>query len=221
MNHAIIVAGGRGVRMGAELPKQFLPIAGLPILMHTIRAFAASAHAFGIILVLPNGDMDYWAELCVRHSFDIPHEVVAGGETRFHSVRNGLAAISDTSGVTLVHDGVRPFVSSDLIDRVATAAQAFGAVIPCIAPTDSMRIVQGDTSKHTDRSLYRMVQTPQGFRSALISAAYSTEYSPLFTDDASVVEHHGSPITLVEGEGRNIKITTPTDMLIGEVFMGK
>lgn len=210
---ALIVAGGKGLRMGSELPKQFLPVGGKPVLMRTLEAFYRFDAAIDLILVLPEEQQDYWKELCEKHRFPVPHRIVSGGETRFHSVRNGLAFVSG-AGLVGVHDGVRPFVSQEVIRRCYDAAATKRAVIPVVDVVETLRQLT-ETGSHTvDRSRYRLVQTPQVFDADLLKQAYEQDYTPFFTDDASVVEAMGTPVCLVEGNRENIKITTPFDLKV-------
>lgn len=210
---ALIVAGGKGLRMGSDLPKQFLPVGGKPVLMHTLEAFYRFDAAIDLILVLPEEQQDYWKELCEKHCFPVPHRIVSGGETRFHSVRNGLAFVSG-AGLVGVHDGVRPFVSQEVIRRCYDAAATKKAVIPVVDVVETVRQLT-ETGSHTvDRSRYRLVQTPQVFDADLLKQAYKQDYTPFFTDDASVVEAMGTPVCLVEGNRENIKITTPFDLKV-------
>ena len=221
---AIIVAGGSGTRFGAELPKQFLALGGLPILMRTIEAFHGNRDSsFDVIVTLPAAQMGLWHDLCARHGFAVPHRVVAGGETRWHSVKNALDSIGDPAGVDViaVHDGVRPLATPDLINRVIDAAHRDGAAIPVVMLNDSVRQVSGDGSHALDRSSLRAVQTPQAFEAKLLLDAYSLPYQPTFTDDASVVECTGHAITLVEGDPRNLKITRPMDLVLAEYLMNQ
>ena len=209
----IIVAGGKGERMGTTLPKQFLPLAGRPILMHTIERFAIALPGCRIVVVLPHDRQAFWQTLCAEHGFALTHRVCDGGATRFESVRNGLAEIGDAE-VIAVHDGVRPLVSPELIRRVVEVAEQSGAAIPVVLPNDSLREMEPEGG-----SRYRMVQTPQVFLRSVLLAAYRQPYNTAFTDDASVVEYAGGSITLCEGDYANIKITTPTDCLIAKAFM--
>ena len=223
MDYAIIVAGGKGLRMGGEIPKQFIPVAGKPILMHTLEKFQhygeslAGAEGLEIILVLPKEQQEYWAELCTKYSFKVPHTIVNGGETRFHSVQNGLKAIPDCAeGVVGIHDGVRPFVSLDVIKRCYQEARVKKAVIPVMPVTDTLRdVTQG---KNVYRENYKIVQTPQTFDIQLLKKANQQPYSEAFTDDASVVEAIGQEVTMVEGNRENIKIPTPFDLKIADVI---
>lgn len=220
MNFVIIVAGGKGLRMGADLPKQFLPIGGKPVLMHTLEAFHKADAAMRLILVLPQSQQTYWKSLCEEYAFSIPHQVADGGETRFHSVKNGLALV-DEAGLVGVHDGVRPFASIEVIRRCYAEAARYKAVVPVIDVVETIRMVQGDDSQTVDRNQYKLVQTPQVFDVALLKQAYHQSYIPGFTDDASVVEAYGEKIHLTEGNRENIKITTPFDLKIAETILQK
>ena len=214
----IIVAGGSGSRMGTEIPKQFLELAGKPVLMHTIQVFYNYDPDCELILVLPETQQKFWNELCLKHSFSIRHQVVSGGETRFHSVRNGLKMIQD-EGIVFIHDGVRPLVSPETIDRCFQMAVKNGNAIPVLQVTDSLRKLKRNQSNSVDRTLYLIVQTPQTFRTEQILMAYQQEYKRTFTDDASVAEKAGIPIFYVTGNPENIKITAPTDLIIAEAFL--
>lgn len=216
----IIVAGGKGLRIGGEIPKQFIPIGGKPILMHTIEAFYNYNNNINIILVLPASHQEYWAELCTQYNFTIPHVIANGGETRFHSVKNGLQLVSE--GIVGVHDGARPFASKQLIKACFDKAMTDKAVIPAIPSTDSLREIQDDgKSKIVDRSKIVSIQTPQVFDVATLKKAYKVEFNNTFTDDASVVEAMSIDVTLVPGEDTNIKITTPIDLKIGELILSE
>lgn len=229
MDYVIIVAGGKGLRMGGEVPKQFLPIAGKPVLMRTIERFREYSDAcrpasdpLRIILVLPKAQQDYWQQLCREHSFSPEYLLADGGATRFHSVQSGLSLIpDDESGVVGVHDGVRPFVSVDTIARLYDAARRERAVIPCLPMTDSLRRRGEDGRWHSAvREDYRTVQTPQVFDIQLLKEANRHPYDESFTDDASVVAAIGHEPVMIEGNRENIKITTPMDMLIAEAMSG-
>jgi 2-C-methyl-D-erythritol 4-phosphate cytidylyltransferase len=218
MDYIIIVAGGKGLRMGSEIPKQFMSVGGKPILMRTIERFREYSEALNIIVVLPHEQQEYWHELCDKHHFTIKHTVVDGGDTRFASSKNGIAAIpDDEEGVAGIHDGVRPFVSVDVIDRCFEAAREEFAAIPVMPVTDTLRYVdkQGG-GKNVMRSDYRIVQTPQVFDIGLLKQAFNQPYQESFTDDASVVENLGCSVDMVEGNRGNIKITTPFDLKIAE-----
>jgi 2-C-methyl-D-erythritol 4-phosphate cytidylyltransferase len=212
---AIIVAGGKGERMQANIPKQFLEIKGKPILMHTLEVFRRYDASVKLVLVLPAVQVEFWTELCKKHNFTLPHQVVAGGQTRFQSVKNGLEAVV-APALVAVHDGVRPLVSVETIARCFDEAEKHGAVIPVVDSVDSIRQITGDGSQSVDRSAYKLVQTPQVFDAELLKKAYEQDFSPLFTDDASVVEAIGVEIHLVEGNRENIKITTEFDLRIAE-----
>lgn len=218
MTHTVlIVAGGKGLRMGSDLPKQFLPIGGKPVLMHTIEAFHCFDRTMKIILVLPKEQQTYWQELCAKHSFVIEHTVADGGETRFHSVKNGLACVN--SGLVGVHDGVRPFVAPEVIKRCYELAAIKKAVIPVIDVMETVRHITETGSETVNRNDYKLVQTPQVFDAELLKQAYAQEYTPFFTDDASVVEAMGVPVCLAEGNRENIKITTPFDLKISSALV--
>lgn len=215
--HVIIVAGGKGLRMGGEVPKQFLPVCGKPVLMRTLEAFRSYDPAIHIILVLPMNQQDYWKELCRTYHFDLSHEIANGGETRFHSVKNGLALV-EGDGVVGVHDGVRPFVSQEVIARCYEDALIRKAVIPVIGVVETVRHLTDRGSETVPRDLYKLVQTPQVFDADLLKRAYNQEYTDMFTDDASVVEALGEKVHLVEGNRENIKLTTPFDLKLAELL---
>ena len=212
--YAILVAGGKGLRMGGDIPKQFLPIGGKPVLMRTIEVFCQAYPDIHIILVLPVSQQDYWQQLCQDYHFTIPVQIADGGETRFHSVSNGLKLIPEgTEGIVGVHDGVRPFVSVETIRRCYDEAVEFGAVVPVISVVETVRqLIKDGTSVTVPRDEYKLVQTPQTFRISFLKEAYQQPYASFFTDDASVVEALGKPVHLVEGNRENIKITTPADI---------
>ena len=223
MDYVIIVAGGKGLRMGSDIPKQFLPIGGKPVLMRTLERFREYDKDLKIILVLPEAQQDYWQGLCKEYGFQVEYQLANGGQTRFHSVQNGLALIpDDAEGVVGVHDGVRPFPSIDVIRNCYTTAREKKAVIPVIPVVETVRhllVHSKDKSITVPRDEYRLVQTPQTFDIQLLKAANRQPYNDGFTDDASVVESYGHEITLVEGNRENIKITTPYDMKIAEVLI--
>ena len=217
---AVIVAGGSGVRMGGGVPKQFLPVAGLPILMHTLRRFHDYSPALSIILVLPGKDLPYWEELCRTYAFGAPVTVVKGGDTRFRSVQNGLAAIKAEEGLVAIHDGVRPLVPLATIDESFRVAYQQGCAVAAVALKDSIRVMAPDgSSRALDRSAYRLVQTPQTFRLSVIRRSFEQPEQPGFTDDASVAESAGYPVTLIKGSYQNIKITTPEDLRWAEALL--
>jgi len=213
----IVVAGGAGLRMGKETPKQFLPLFGKPILMHTLLQFYHCDPDFNIILVLPDAQRPEWERLCKGHSFSVPHRVVSGGAERFHSVKAGLDLVPENALVA-IHDGVRPFVRKDVILRTFEEAEKYGGAIPVLPLAESIRKVDGGDSLAVKRSEYRSVQTPQTFRSSELKRAYLQAFQPDFTDDASVYERSGYSVRCVEGNTENIKITTPTDLVIAEVL---
>ena len=275
MDYVIIVAGGKGLRMGGEIPKQFLPIGGKPVLMRTLERFREYSEALQIILVLPEAQQDYWKELCKEYDFEVGYLLANGGQTRFHSVQNGLALVpDDAEGVVGVHDGVRPFPSIEVIRNCYETARTAKAVIPVIPvvetlrkifsngqngltrtiyseakESETVREVRGNNfsngqngltqtiyseakesetvrevrgkkeSETVPRDEYRLVQTPQTFDIQLLKAANRQPYNDGFTDDASVVESYGHPITLVDGNRENIKITTPYDLVVAEAIL--
>ena len=215
-NYVIIVAGGKGLRMGSDLPKQFLPVKGVPILMRTIQRFYDYDKNLRIILVLPKHQQDYWSKLCEEHHFNIPHQIADGGETRFHSSANGLNLIPDNEeGLVGIHDGVRPFPSIEVIARCYETALKFKAVVPVVPVVETLWKTEGHTE---DRNLFRLGQTPQTFDIQLLKQAFRQPYDESFTDDASVVKRYGQPITLIEGNPENIKITKPSDLKVAEAL---
>lgn len=200
------------------MPKQFMMLGQEPVLARTINLFSEALPKAELVVVLPEEHIALWRNLAAR--FDVaPHKIAPGGKERFDSVKSGLAALSDEVETIAVHDAVRPLATKKLIIRLALAAEEAEAVIPVVAPHDSIRQVEGETSHIVDRSLLRMVQTPQFFQAEVLRKAYSQTFSPLFTDDASVVEAAGHKITLAEGEEQNIKITTPIDLTIAEAII--
>ena len=222
MNHVVIVAGGKGLRMGGDTPKQFMPVGGLPVLMHTIRRFRQYDEHMHVVLVLPKDHQDYWHALCRKYDFTDAHDIADGGATRFHSSQNGVAALAGAADDDLVaiHDGVRPFVSTDAIGRCFDAAERCGAAIPVLPVVDTLRLVAPDGSGHNVlRSDYRVVQTPQTFRLELLRRAFNQPFSERFTDDASVIEALGEKVEMVDGNRENIKLTTPFDLKVAEVLI--
>ena len=220
MDYIIIVAGGKGLRMGSDIPKQFLPIGGKPVLMRTLERFRKYSADLQIILVLPEAQQAYWQELCEKYDFKVKYQLANGGQTRFHSVQNGLALVpDDAEGVVGVHDGVRPFPSIEVIKNCYETARTAKAVIPVIPVVETVRHLEGDSSVTVPRGDYRLVQTPQTFDIQLLKAANRQPYNDGFTDDASVVESYGHAITLVEGNRENIKITTPYDITVAEAII--
>ena len=216
--YAIIVAGGTGSRMREKLPKQFLLLAGKPLLMHSIRAFYTYDPLIHIIVVIHPDFIAKWAQLCKKYSFTVPHQTVAGGITRYHSVKNALSAIPG-EGLVAVHDAARPVISVDLIAQTFMEAAAYGIAIPCIPVNETVRMIEKDKIRLVDRNSLRIIQTPQTFDISLLRKAYEQIYQPGFTDDASLLEAMGRAINLVPGDPRNIKITIPGDIQIAELFL--
>jgi 2-C-methyl-D-erythritol 4-phosphate cytidylyltransferase len=216
-NTFIITAGGSGTRMQRELPKQFLKINSEVVLMRTLRVFHSFNPQAHIILVLPEAQMRFWEQLCKEEQFAIPHKLVKGGETRFHSVQNGLACVGNT-GIVAIHDGVRPLVSAKTIEKALQAAKLHGASVPVQEITDSIRQLTSAGSVPVNRSSYRLVQTPQCFQASIIKHAYEQEWHESFTDDASVVEKAGYKVHLTSGNRTNIKITHPEDLAIASLW---
>ncbi len=217
--YVVVVAGGKGLRMGGSIPKQFVPVKGRPVLMRTLEAFRRACPDMELIVVLPADQQAYWRQLCADKGFTLSHRIATGGETRFHSVRNGLALIPDEEGVVGVHDGVRPFVSAAVIERCYAEAEAGKAVVPVLPVVETVRRLSANGASETvPRDNYRLVQTPQVFPVALLKRAYRQPFTPFFTDDASVVEALGEQVALVEGNRENIKLTTPFDLQVAEVL---
>lgn len=217
MNNVIIVAGGKGVRMGGDFPKQFIAVNSIPILIRTIDAFYNFDNSIKIIVVLAASFKEHWQRMCKSYGFTIKHELVEGGNTRFDSVKNGLQLVQE--GWVAVHDAVRPFASKTLIGECFQQAVIHKAVVPVVDVVDSMREMTNENeSRIVDRSRFRMVQTPQVFDSELLKEAYKQPFNDSFTDDASVVEAYGHPVQLVAGERTNIKITTPFDLTLADVI---
>ena len=215
--HIIIVAGGKGLRMGGDIPKQFLPVCGKPVLMRTLEAFHAYDSSIHIILVLPVSQQAYWQDLCQEYQFTLAHDIANGGDTRFHSVKNGLALV-EGEGLVGVHDGVRPFVSQEVIARCYEEASFKNAVIPVIGVVETVRHLTDEGSETVPRGQYKLVQTPQVFDVPLLRRAYQQEFTDMFTDDASVVEALDEKVFLVEGNRENIKLTTPFDLKLAEML---
>ncbi len=219
---SIIVAGGSGSRMSSTTPKQFIKIGGKPILMHTLEAFRRYDAQLEIILVLPATEQTFWENLVNEHSFDVPHQIVEGGNSRFSSVKNGLGSIPDDSeGLVAIHDGVRPFVSPEMIGRSFDMASKHGNAIAAVALKESIRKTNRESSLHVPRTDFKLIQTPQTFAVAEIKSAFKQEEKENFTDDASVLEANGGQIHLYEGDYRNIKITTPDDLIWAEAFLAQ
>lgn len=216
--YAIIVAGGKGTRIKSKVPKQFLELLGLPILMHTINAFFRYSEHITVILVLPEDDVETWEMLCQKHRFTKPVILQKGGDTRFQSVKNGLEKI-EGDGLVAIHDGVRPLVSEDIIGASFRLAAVHQSAVAAVRLKESLRMTDQDNTKSMDRSRFRLIQTPQTFQVSLIKKAYQTKDDPSFTDDASVAEKAGHVISLFEGSYDNIKITTPEDLIVAEALL--
>jgi 2-C-methyl-D-erythritol 4-phosphate cytidylyltransferase len=219
--YAIIVAGGTGSRMQQAIPKQFMLLMGKPILMHTLEAFHKCSLKPAILLVLNVHQHQYWESLCLEHNFSVPHQVISGGEQRFHSVKNGLDAIKG-NGIVAVHDAVRPLVSSELIYQAYKAAEEKGNAVVGITPTDSVRRIDGNNNTVAlNRNMVALIQTPQTFELKLLKKAYLQPYRNDFTDDASVAEYSGVVINLIPGERENLKITFKEDLEIAALYLTK
>ncbi len=216
--HVIIVAGGSGSRMRSTTPKQFMLLAGLPVLMHTINAFHRFSTQIQIILVLPTTEIGTWKTLCRKYDFTVPHIIQEGGSSRFQSVKNGLEII-EGDGLVAVHDGVRPLVSQQIIENAFKTAAKYRSAVAAVRLKESLRYISDNGSKAVDRTNYQLIQTPQTFEVALLKKAYAVTESLEFTDDASVVEASGHAITLIEGNYENIKITTPEDLVIATCLL--
>lgn len=217
---ALIVAGGSGSRMKSDVPKQFIQLNGIPLLIHTFNAFLNYDADFDFILVLPEPEISTWKKICLDHSFEINHSIVPGGKTRFHSVKNGLTQITEEV-IVFIHDGVRPLVSPQTLENCYQTALEKGNALPVIAPSESVREVLKRHNRAVDRSRYFLVQTPQTFRASLIKKAYEQVFTEEFTDDASVLENNGQKIHLVQGNRENIKITFPEDLEIARILLKK
>jgi len=219
--YVIIVAGGRGIRMGNEVPKQFLELQGVPILMHSINRFHLYDSRINIIVVLPVFQIEFWVKLCVEFNFTIPHTIVEGGDQRFFSVRNGLDAVTEINSVVAIHDGVRPLVSVDTIDRCFNVAISKGNAVPSVGVVDSFRVKTQNGTEIIDRYDLCLIQTPQTFQTKILKKAYNQSWNSSFTDDATVLETIGYTINLVEGNAENIKITSPNDLKFAEFLLLK
>ena len=214
----IIVAGGSGKRMGSEVPKQFILLAGKPILMHTMLRFWEFDNRIKQIVALPSDQIEHWQTLCKEYNFEVPHQIVKGGKERFFSVKNAVDII-DTNALVAIHDGVRPFVSDKTIHHCFLAAEMYGVAIPTLPIKESLRIIDGTKSMAVNRSNYCNVQTPQVFKGEFLKEGYEQQYNISFTDDASVVEQLGYSPYLIEGNIENIKITTPLDLKLATIIL--
>ncbi|MFC3417208.1 2-C-methyl-D-erythritol 4-phosphate cytidylyltransferase [Algoriphagus hitonicola] len=217
---AVLVAGGKGTRMGGSISKQYLPIAGKPVLMHTLEVFYRVDPSIELIVVLPESDFELWEELVKNHQFTVPHHRVAGGNSRFQSVRNGLKSISFDEGLVAIHDAVRPFVKEEVVAASFEEAARSGSAIAVVALKDSIRKLTDDgKSFFQERQYFRLVQTPQTFQLAKIRKAFQVTELPQFTDDATVYEHQGWQVSLIPGNPENIKLTTPEDMVYADFLI--
>lgn len=219
--YALIVAGGRGTRMNSSTPKQFMLLDGLPVLMHTLKAFKKYSSEVNLVLVLPASEIEIWQSLVAKYKFELKHTIVAGGDSRFQSVKNGLDSIASTEGVVAIHDGVRPLVDANTIGASFRLAALHKCAVAAVRLKESIRQTDQDTTKAVDRSGYRLVQTPQTFDLEVIKNAYRIREEASLTDDASVAEKAGFKISLFEGSYDNIKITTPEDMIIAEALLNR
>lgn len=218
-DYLIVVAGGSGSRMNSPIPKQFIELSGLPIVMHTLHKFHRYNPQLEVVLALHTDYLDYWDKLCAQHHFHVAHRVVPGGAERFYSVKQALDSIEDSFGIVAVHDAVRPFVSLRTIEACYDMARQHCIAVPVIKPSDSVRIIEEGRSSAADRRKFRLVQTPQCFELSLLRQAYAQPFQPSFTDDAAVVEALGETVCLVEGNRENFKITTPEDLRMAEAMM--
>ncbi|SDD77572.1 2-C-methyl-D-erythritol 4-phosphate cytidylyltransferase [Algoriphagus faecimaris] len=219
---AVLVAGGKGTRMGGPIAKQYLPIGGKPVLMHTLEVFFKVDPDIHLILVLPASDFALWDKLVLDHQFTIPHHCVGGGNSRFQSVKNGIKAIPFHEGLVAIHDGVRPFVREEVIEESFDVAQRTGSAIAVISLKDSIRKLSDDgKSTYQERQYFRLVQTPQTFQLSKIRQAFEVTELPQFTDDATVYEHQGWQVSLIPGNAENLKLTTPEDMAYAEFLLSQ
>lgn len=216
--YALIVAGGKGTRIKSALPKQFIELNGKPILLHTLEAFYRYSSTLKIVLVLPEDDFVIWKSICTKFNFSKPIVLQKGGETRFQSVKNGLA-LMEGEGLVAIHDGVRPLVSEDIIGASFRLAAIHTCAVAAVRLKESIRITDQDNTKAVDRSKFRLIQTPQTFDLQLIKKAYEGKEDSSLTDDASVAEKAGHIISLFEGSYENIKITTPEDLTVASALM--
>jgi len=219
--YAVIVAGGKGERMENSLPKQFIEVNGLPLVMHTMNLFCRSDVRPELILVLPRAYFKIWRDLCLAHGFNAGHVLAESGPERFHSVKSGLRNVGEDDAIVAVHDAVRPLVSLKVISRVYKDAELYGSAVPVVPVTESVRERTGANNRPADRNRLFLVQTPQCFRASILKRAYLQAYREEFTDDATVVETNGQQIHLVDGNPENIKITTPADLLMAEALLKK
>jgi len=215
--YLIIVAGGKGLRMGSAIPKQYIELNNKPIILHTAENLIKSCPQAKLLIVLPKGDFSFWETLCAKHNFNFPHKLIEGGAERYHSVQNALNTLSaEPNDVVGIHDAVRPFVSEQTVLKAVESAKLHKSGIPVVELKDSIRKVSEKGSTHKDRSKYKLVQTPQCFNLQLLKEAFSSGYQAIFTDDASVFENYGQAIFLTDGNVENIKITSPFDLKIAQ-----
>jgi 2-C-methyl-D-erythritol 4-phosphate cytidylyltransferase len=216
--YAIIVAGGKGTRINSVIPKQFLELEGLPVLMHTVNAFYGYSNTINVVLVLPQADIGLWNSLCEQYKFKTPYTLAIGGDTRFQSVRNGLKAITG-DGIVAIHDGVRPLVTQAIIEESFHLAAIHQSAVAAVSLKESIRVTDKGRTIAVDRSKFKLIQTPQTFHIPMIREAYEMEEDSTLTDDASVAERNNHVITLFDGSYENIKITTPEDLVIARALM--
>ena len=222
--YVVVTAGGSGTRMGSVLPKQFLELEGVPVLRRTIELFLHAVPGVQVVTVLPEAHITYWRQYCLKAGFVCPQRLVKGGFTRFHSVKNALKFVPEDALVA-VHDAVRPLASPALVKALFEAAQQAPAVIPVLPVTDTLKLLRKEdgkllsTGEALDRSCIYGAQTPQVFQASALKKAYSQQYDTLFTDDASVAERAGVPLSFLEGERFNLKITTPEDMVLAGAIL--
>lgn len=215
----IIVAGGSGTRMGAELPKQFIELEGKPILMHTLDSLNTIDASIQLVLVLPESQMNFWEKLCGKHAWQVPHLLANGGATRFLSVKSGLEQV--TGELVGVHDGVRPFVTSEMVNSCFAEADKSKGAVPVVPIIQSLRKVDGEGNEAVNRDDYRAVQTPQCFQTTVLRNAFAKADRTDYSDDATVVEATGVSISLVEGDQENIKVTTPFDLQLARLIIAR
>lgn len=224
--YLIVSGGGTGTRMGSVLPKQFLELGGIPILRRTITVFVQAIPDIQIITVLPEAHVSYWRKYCQQDNFLCPQRLVKGGFTRFHSVKNALQFVPE-GALVAVHDAVRPLVTPEKVQELFHLAESAPAVIPVLPVTDTLKVLDRrdgelvSAHEQVDRSRFFGAQTPQVFQSESLKAAYSQQFNPLFTDDASVAESYGIPLTFAEGERFNLKITTPEDLILARAILSR
>jgi 2-C-methyl-D-erythritol 4-phosphate cytidylyltransferase len=219
--YALIVAGGKGTRINSPVPKQFIELNGRPVLLHTIEAFIRYAKDINIVLVLREEDFDRWNAICQHHNFNQAISIRSGGETRFQSVKNGLDGINAEDALVAIHDGVRPLVSEAIIGASFRLAAEHGSAVAAVRLKESIRMTDKDATRAADRSQFRIIQTPQTFKVALIKKAYEIKEDTHLTDDAGVAERSGHTISLFEGSYENIKITTDEDLVVAESLLKK